>query len=210
MSEAPTAYALRVDEGPDVSGWLSRYAATFIAARESHEGENPHIHVLFRSTQSMSALRKACQRSFPGGNGSYSLKKCTDDVAGYERYICKGDSESTLPEIICKQGIEYTEDWVKDQHAAYWVNNAAIHANRQARKRIKSATAVEKLEEICKNLGVKWNDRVRIGEEYLKLLVGARKAINIFQVRAVINCVSCALCPDGQAINLLAEVSSNL
>lgn len=204
------AYALRVDEGPDVSGWLSRYASTFIAVRESHEGENPHLHVLFRSTQRMSALRKACQRAFPGGNGSYSLKKCTDDVSGYERYICKGDSESSLPEVVVKQGIEYTDDWVKDNHAAYWVNNAAIHENRQARKRIKSATAVEKLEEICKNLGVKWNDRVRIAEEYIKVCVNARKAINVFQVRAVVNSVSCLLCPDGQAVNLLAEVASNL
>lgn len=203
------AYALRVDGSPDISGWLSRYADTFIAVREGGS-DNPHIHVLFRSTQRLSALRKACQRAFPGGNGSYSLKQCAADVSGYERYICKGESEDSLPEIVCRQGIEYTDDWIKDQHSAYWVNNQAIRENRVARKRIKSATAVELVEEQCKNLGVKWNDRVRISEEYIKMLVSARKAINIFQVRAVTNTVSCLLDVSGQATNHLAEVASNL
>jgi len=202
-------YALRIDlDGVDVAAindWLASVADNFFVVRED-PGDNAHCHAFVRSDKKLPAVRKSLQRFLSGdrGNAAYSLKLCAEDYDGYLRYLCKGDSSSELPSVVGRRGLDYTDAWVKDQHAAYWCNNAAIVAARQKRKKISASTMVEKLEERCKEADIPWSRNRDIAKEYIRMCKEQKKAINIHAARAIVNAVQVLLCPDDSAAEDLA------
>lgn len=208
-------YALRADSTDGVRenlvAWLVAVATTYFVVKENHDGENPHVHAYLESDKKLPALRKDFQRKFPGnqGNAGYSLKLCNDDVEAYGRYMCKGADRDTLPDVVARQGLVYTDEWVESMHEQYWVNNDALNTNK--RKRAKLGNVVERLELECKTKGIKWEDRSAIAREFVSMYKSAAKPINVFFARQVVNTVSCLLDDTGRAEEHLAsEIASRL
>lgn len=208
-----TQYSLRADykEGDQalLSAWLSAIATVFLVVYEEHDGENPHVHCVFSSDKNLSAVRVSFKRKFTDkvGNGGYSLKECDENVDAYMRYMCKGDSKDNDPVVLIHQGQDYTEEKVKAAHDAYWVNNAALSENKKKRKAIPNcSTVIEKLEFVCKEKGVRKNDKQAIAAEYIKMMKDARKPINVFAAKAVVNTVCVLLDDSGEAAETLASI----
>lgn len=207
-------YALRIDlDGVDAAACLElivRFAVAYLVVRETVDGDNPHIHAFFTSESKIAGVRKAVQRFLSGdrGNAGYSLKECAPEYDDYLTYLCKGNSSTEMPEVVGKHGLEFTDEFITQRHAQYYVNREAIVGQRQKRKLITSATAVEKLEERCKEAGVVWNQKNEIAREYIRMCKSARKAINVFSARSIVNAVAVALCPDDRAeIELAALIA---
>lgn len=201
-------YSLRVDDADGVRqallGYLGRLGGAYFVVYEE-SGENKHYHCYFESESKISAVRKAVQRIGQVGNGGYSLKLCDANFDRYLQYMCKGADELGLPDVVGKHGLLFTDEWVQDKHDRYWVDNVQIRENRLKRKRIKSATVVEQLEEVCKHKAVAWSNRQLIAEEYINMQIDARKSISVHAARAIVNTVQCLLCPDDQAVKQLSE-----
>ena len=208
-------YALRADLTDGIAqglvAWLALVAATYLVVKESHDGENPHVHVYLESDKKLAALRKDFQRKFPGnqGNAGYSLKECNDDIEAYGRYMCKGKDKESMPDVIGRQGLLYTDEWVKDSHDQYWVNNDALMSNK--RKRACMGNVVEKVELECKAKGIRWDDRKGIAMQFVTLYKAAAKPINVFYARQVVNTVSVLLDDTGCAEDRIAtEIADRL
>lgn len=208
-----TQYALRMDYNRDVdrgalSNWLSSNAGRFLVVFETAEGENPHIHAIFYSEKKLAALRASFKRAFEDkvGNGAYSMKECTADFQGYIDYMCKGTSADDGPVVEMRQGIEYTEEAIDAAHGRYWVNNEALMAARRARN--VRMDVVEVIEKECKEKGVRSHDRAEIAKIYIRMKVSAKKGINVFQARSVVNTVSVLLDDTGnREEELAAEIA---
>lgn len=201
-------FALRVDISShdrlgSVIDWLAGHGS-YIVVQEGGE-QNPHVHALLECPVAVRMLRQDLRRklTFLSGNGDYSLTTCRD-AEKYERYICKGDTEFALPQVVSKMGIQYTDDWVKERHGSYWQLQADYKA-RHKRKGLHSATIVEKVEEICKNKSIRWDKEFEIGAEYLRLVSEGKKGVNIHQLRSTVKGVQLQLCPDDAAIQRLLE-----
>lgn len=201
-------FALRMDvvsenDSSDLNAWLTQNATSYFVVKEfGTPGENPHYHAVLCSSAKTASLRQSFRRAFPNhkGNGAYSLKECDEDVEGYGRYMCKGADRDSLPDVICRQGLDYTDDWVKSMHEQYWVNNDLLVGNRKRR----AMNMVEKLESICKDKRIKWSDRTAIATQYVLLQKEARKPVNTFAARATVNTVACLLDDNGEAVEQLA------
>lgn len=202
------AFALRMDilkedDGSTLNAWLSNNASAFFVVKEFGDAkENPHYHAVLYASAKTASLRQSFRRAFPAhkGNGSYSLKECDEDTDGYGRYICKGADRDSLPDIVCRQGIDYTDGWVRAMHDQYWVNNDALLANRKRR----AMNMVERLESICKDKRIRWSDRTEIAKQYVILQKEARKPVNTFAARATVNTVACLLDDSSEAVEQLA------
>lgn len=205
-----TPFAFRMDfvdaDKEPLVKWLDSSACSYLVVHETHDGENPHVHVVFHSGKKLSALRMDFKRKFPTkiGNGGYSMKECDDDVEAYMRYMCKGDSSDDAPVVLACQGLEYSSDKVAAAHAAYWVNNEALKSNAQKRKKlVKPQTVIEQLEAECKEKGYKTKEQ--IAAWYIRKLRDARKPINIFSARAIVNTVWVLVDGSEAAIDQLAN-----
>lgn len=198
-------YALRVDleHGPasDVADWLGTAGGAYLLVREGGDA-NPHVHAILESEREIRMLRQSLKRhiSWLAGNGDYSLATVRD-TEKYERYICKGEDDAS-PVIVARMGIAYTDEWVELRRSQYWQEQTDYKA-RHKRKGLHSATVVEKLEEICKAKGIKWDQDKKIGAEYLRLLSESKKGVNSYQLRAVVRGVQLQLCPDDSCIDWL-------
>lgn len=187
-------YALRADvfEGfkQRLIKWLGVVALGWICAYEV-SGDNKHVHLVLDSESDIKKLRNAFTRAFPEcvGNKGYSLKLCDDDFNAYIRYICKGDGKDSPPVIWSRQGLDYTDPIIKVSHEMYWVNNDAIIANSKKRKAVEKENLVEQIEKRAKEMGLKAHERVEVAKIYMRLHRDARKGINVFAARAVVNTV---------------------
>jgi len=215
MSET-LCYALRLDvsdaDQPRVSAWVSANSSAFLVVHETAADENPHVHAILHSTKKLPALRAAFKRAFEDkvGNGAYSLKECNDDIEAYMRYMCKGAAKDDLPRVWARQGLLYTEPLCVSAHEEYWVNNASIKSNKRKRSALTGETIVEKLERICKEKGIKSHNREDIAVQYITHYKDARKPINVFSARAVVNTVAVLLDEQGDTIRLLAgQIAGN-
>lgn len=199
-------FALRVDLASEdyvchIVDWLASHGA-YLLVREGGT-ENPHVHALLQSGLESRMLRQNLRRKLPflSGNGDYSLTT-VKDAEKYERYCCKGESETEGPTVVARMGIEYTDEWVSERHAGYWQLQADYKA-RHKRKGLHSATIVEKVEEICKNKSIRWDKEFEIGAEYLRLVSEGKKGVNIHQLRSTVKGVQLQLCPNDDAIQRL-------
>lgn len=205
-------FALRMDilspeDVTSISEWLNGVSSNHFVVREhGSDSENPHMHAVLFSAQKIASLRQSFRRKFPQhtGNSSYSLKECNEDVEAYGRYLCKGGDRESMPDVVCRLGMDYTDEWVKAMHDQYWVNNDALVSNRRKR----AMNMVERLELECKEKQIRWTDRKAIAMEYVRLQKDARKPLNSFAARAAVNTVSVLLDDSGEAAEQLAiEIS---
>lgn len=208
-------FALRADvfEGfkARLIAWLSVVALGWIVAFET-AGENRHVHLILDSCYDIKKLRNSFTHAFKEcvGNKGYSLKLCDDDFDAYIRYICKGDDKDTPPVIWSRQGLGYTDAAIKLAHEMYWVNNDALIANSKKRKAVEKENIVEQVEKESKRLGIKAYDRVGVARVYIRLFRDARKGINVFAARAIVNTV-CLLLDNGDSSEtMLAQKIADL
>lgn len=195
MPHTTRRFALRADvrDGfrPQLDSFLAKVADGYIVAHETADGENPHIHAIFTSTKTLKACRSHFARFCPDhkGNQAYSLKECDDDFEAYIRYICKGADRNSPPEIWTHQGLDYSADVIAAAHLAYYVNQDAVKENAAKRRKVEGANIVEQVEQLCKAKGLRAHQREQIAGVYLDLFRDARKGINVFAAKAVVNTV---------------------
>lgn len=211
-SAAQRAFALRMDyvmeDKEKLREWHDKQSCgSYLVVYEDHAGENPHIHSIFWSDKKMEALRKSFKRLFNDktGNGAYSLKECDDDTDAYLRYMCKGGSKSEMAVVLMKCGLDYDDERLKSSHEEYWVNNELLRHNKRKREALRKMSVVEQVEKIAKEEGVRKNDREGIAKIYIRMYREARKPINSFAARAVVNTVQCLLDDTGEVMEDLAR-----
>jgi len=196
---------------PRLIKWLTAVALGWIVAYEE-SGSNKHVHLILDSGFDIKKLRNSFTRTFEEcvGNKGYSLKFCDDDFDAYIRYICKGDDKDSPPVVWSRQGLGYTDDSIKLAHEMYWVNNDAIVANSKKRRAVEKENIVEQVEKKAKALGLKASDRVGVAQVYIRLFRDARKGINVFAARAIVNTVCCLLDEGSSSENYLAMKIADL
>lgn len=206
-------YAIRMDVDPSfkrrVSDWFSSAGNGYIVVYEV-SGDNKHIHAILDSVKSIKQLRNSLTNSFPEcvGNKGYSLKVCDDNYDAYIRYICKGSSPDEEPIVWTKQGLKYTAEDISNAHQMYWVNNAALEENARKRLKVEKESIVEQVEKLAKAQGLKGFQREEVAKVYIRLFRDARKGINVFAARAVVNTVCCLL--EGSGEDHLAQKIAEL
>lgn len=198
-------YAIRVDikngSTDDIVRWCDRTGGAYLIVREGGD-ENPHVHVIMESDREIRILRQDLKRqlSWLAGNGDYSMATVRD-TDKYERYCCKGD-ENSPPLVVARMGVRYSDSFLEERRNQYWQEQKDYKA-RQKRKGLHSATIVEKVEEVCKKEGIRWDKEREIGRVYLGLLSEGKKAVNTYQLRAVVRGVQLQLAPGDEAIDYL-------
>lgn len=202
-------YAIRITlRDPEnlvaLTKFLSFAFVQWLVCRE--QAAEDHCHLYARGALKLKGLQAAFKKHFPdhGGNGGHSIKQCDSQVYDYLKYICKGASEDQPPVIISKQGLDYTDEYVAELHAAYWVSNAEIRQNSKKRDHLKLAgTIVEQVEREAKLLKLSGQcyDREAVAAIYVKLYVDARKPVSVYHGKSVVNTV-CALL-SGASFDLL-------
>lgn len=207
-------YALRVDVLGDefkkeFCDWIKKFDG-YLAVHETAKDENPHVHAIIHTEDSIKQIRNKFTYKFKEhtGNKSYSLKLCDDDFRAYIRYMCKGGGADAPPCVWAKCGLIYDDEVIAEAHGMYWVNNAALVQNREAATRVEKLRPVELVEKECKKLMVKGFDREGIAKVYIRLWRDARKPINVYAARAVVNTVSQLL--DGGSDDDLARSIAQL
>jgi len=193
-------YSLRLDVSSDTKAklldWLPKCAYSWIVAFEEEQG-NPHVHLVLDSVHAEKSLRHHVVRAFGvKGNSGYSLKACYEDFSGYIRYICKGKSKDEPPVIWSHQGLEYSEASIKEAHEKFWCTRESVIENAGKRRRLKE-NVVEEVERLAKAKGFKGFERVEVARVYISLFKTARKAINVFAAKSVVNTV-CLLLDKGE------------
>lgn len=191
-------YAIRVDAVDFIYGdWLSSQGSWW--AVKELEDNNPHFHIYLRSDKKISAIRADFKRKFPDlkGNGKYSITVCRDPES-YAKYMAKGGSVEQEPEVVGRYGLEYSDEWISDQHEAYWERNRQLTV---ARRKVNICDAIVA---ICKEENVKWDDRKLICEKYIRECGARNRAFSLYSVRSVVNLVSLKLCPNDEALEALA------
>jgi len=170
--------------------WICVYEATSI--------ENRHVHLILDSDKDIKKVRNAFTKKFPesAGNKGYSLKVCNDDFDAYIRYICKGDSPNEPPVLWGFQGLDYSKEVIAEAHRMYWVTNESLKANAKKRARVEKESIIDQVERESKKLGLKEYQREDVARVYIRLFRDARKGINVFAARAVVNTV-CLLLEGG-------------
>lgn len=208
------AYSLRADVigetfEVDVKQWMRQWDG-YLLVFETADGENPHVHAIIHTSDNLKKIRNSFTRKFTGhtGNKAYSLKKCDDEFEAYIRYMCKGSSATDEPVVWAQCGLKYTEEVIRDAHGMYWVNNRAIQINKAKAVKVEKLKPVELVEREAKKLGLKGHDREGIARVYIRLWRDARKPINVYAARGVVNTVSLLL--DGGAEEDLARKISEL
>jgi len=207
-------YALRADVlgesfQADIVQWIRQFDS-YMLVFETAKDENPHVHAVIHTQLKIKQLRNSFTYKFKEhtGNKAYSLKQCDDEFDAYIRYICKGTSKDDEPVVWAKCGLLYDDETIREAHGMYWVNNAALVKNRGAATRVEKMKPVELVEKECKELGLKGFDREGIAKVYIRLWRDARKPINVYAARAVINTVSQLL--DGGSDDDLARKIAEL
>lgn len=196
-------YALRTDKAFEkvrdfitskggISGWSVREVS----------GDNEHWHWYLETDLKVEAFRAALTRAVPTlkGNAGYSISQVKDQDK-YLRYMSKGESDGTGPNVAWKHGLLWTEEKLEELHQAYW------EENRRLKKR-KVGTVMDYVMDQCKAEQIKWEDRRTITEYYIKELVKRDKPVNLFSLKSNVNLIQCKLCPDDSAIGLLLNLAA--
>lgn len=192
-------YAVRIDkELQKFIGFLDSKNISGFGVREV-SGDNEHWHFYIETLIKSSSFRVLVKRAVPEfkGNGSYSVSD-VKDLDKYMRYICKGDGPNLLPEVSWKLGPLWTDERFEELHTEYWEANA-----RMKKRRTESITDV--VIDVCKEKNIAWDDRTAIAEEYIRETVARSKPINIYSVKSNVNLIQVKLCPNDDAIYMLAS-----
>lgn len=205
-------FALRVDcRDIDVVNrllsWLEADGGAWFAVLEGGE-DNPHIHAVLHSGKKIATLRQSFNRAFPDctGNGAYSLTGVVD-LDKYHRYMCKGDGPDACegPQVVGAYGVQYTDEWLCQQHEAYWDENRAIAEAKKA----KALPLLDEVAALCRDANVRWDHDQQIAALLIREQVRRGKALNTFALRSQVNLLKVMLCPDDRAVDHLAEKVAN-
>lgn len=201
LTMAPTLIALRTDKAfAQVKAWVEKEELTGFAVREV-VATNEHWHWLLRDVKArkLHALRVKLTRSVSelSGNGAYSMTECRD-VEKYERYLCKGESEGAGVDVAWRHSLEYSDDWIESHHRSYWEENKRL-------KKKRSLGVMDHVIDAAKRQNVKWDDRKKIAELYIRELAARSKPINTYAVKSAVNGIQVQLCPDDGAIQQLLD-----
>ena len=138
-TSSPLSFALRLNirstaDIPNLNVWFSKICTTFLVCRELEES-NDHVHVYGVTGLTFKGLQTSFRRSHPEhiGNESYSLKQCDSQVYDYLKYMCKGSSVLNAANIVLRQGLDFTDAYLAELHAAYWVSNEELVKNSRKR-----------------------------------------------------------------------------
>lgn len=200
QNAVPIAIRLDGDSAAKLIEQFDKDGGAYFIVKEL-EGSNPHYHAVLHSVRKLAAVRQGIKRAMPelNGNGSYSVT-LVKDIAKYERYMCKGESDGVLPMVVAAHGMTYTsQEWLKETHDAYWTENAEINRKR------KKAPIVDAVLAKCKEAKYNWQDRELIARVYIRELAARDKSINIFATKASVNLIQVKLCPDDSALESLAR-----
>lgn len=195
-------YALRVDGClAAVLAWLAKECCGGYGVREVASGDNEHWHFAVESDKKLSALRTSFNRACPElkGNGKYSLTEVKDEDK-YVRYMAKGNSEGEVPEVVWRNSIKYDDEAIEKLHDDYWTEN------RKLKKR-KAGSMIDYVVDEAKRRDVKWDKRDELAKIYIRRQGELGKPINLFSLRANLNAVQVALCPDDSAVNELVDLA---
>lgn len=189
-----------IERLPDVS-----YFA-FVEFGDYDKLENEHVHAYIRTTATDRAVRERIRRLVgptARGNKAYSLKSADPGLLDrYERYCCKGQDRETPPLLLGAIGIKYNEDWFMRRQAEYYEEADTLRA--PTNKALCGPKLVARLLEICRSVGIAWDARDQIAQEYIKLYIGWGKPINVYSAKGVVNTVSCLLSDGEEGVKWLA------
>lgn len=193
-------YSGRLDLNADLTkekalAYLSKWFATYFVVEENNEQlDNPHLHLFGRSEKTITQLRNAVNRAGWKGNKCYSLKTCDVDTERYVRYMCKGPDASTGPTIIARQGFDYTDEFISQQHEAYWDENKALGLRkRKLEKAAAYSNLVAYVTDECKRRAIGGLEREKIAEIVVEYYAEHNKPLNVYYARGVVNTVSVKL-----------------
>lgn len=193
-------WALRIDltnvTEEQLRAWLARQSGSYLAVREGGE-TNPHAHVILRGTQGTRAVRKSFLLSFPTckGNASYSISDVKDE-SKYNRYMCKGAGPNEPVLVICREGLDYTDEWIKQQQIAFY----ACAPSRANSGRLNDVVLSK-----CKAARIEHQEKYKIARQYVLECISRSQGINTFHARGAVNLISCMLCPDDEQVDLLVN-----
>jgi len=127
-------YTLRVHEGcyplSTVAIWVRHNTMECLIVRE--EANREHFHAIFTIRKKIEQFRKDFRKEFPElkGNSGYSLKDVKSQI-GIEDYLCKGEAQGSLPDVIEASPI-WTEEKVKGHHESYWKRHEGCKTEDEA------------------------------------------------------------------------------
>lgn len=193
--------ALRTDDCfPKVVEWVTKHGYGGFAVREGVESDNPHEHwLLFCGPKTVKAIRSLFNREIPElrGNGKYSMSE-VDDLDKYARYMCKGRADYLKPTVVWRDTMTYDDAKISELHEAYWKENKSL-------KRKRGGSMIDKVVDAAKEKQIHYENRRELARVYIKMLVEEAKPINLFSIRANLNAVQCALCPDDTVVDALVD-----
>lgn len=135
---------------------------------------------------SQAAWRKLVKRKFSWikGNKDYSVAQVKKPDE-YRRYLCKGAGPKDLPDVVCRHGLLYTDEWIAEQHAAYWV----LHEKLPVGKKSKMQSVVDVMLEFSQMLGDEPDEvkERRVADRLIGLHVDLRKPIDMYYCQKVYN-----------------------
>lgn len=182
-----TVWAVRIHEcdgvnDDSIAAFCCKLDGAYFMAKES-EANRVHYQGWFVSKIKDVTLRARVKKAFPSvvGNNGYSLKPARESEK-YMRYICKG-TRDMLPLVICKKGIEYSEDWVKSQWEAFWQHEASeAYELKKSKQSVTEViwSKVDKLEVI---------NSTTVVNTIIKCYIAVSKPYDIFGVRRLRNII---------------------
>lgn len=182
-----------------VKAYVESIGCGGFAVRETVAGENEHWHWLLETDRKIQAVRTGLSRAVPElkGNGKYSLTE-VKDIEKYERYLVKGESEGEGFELAWRNSLKYDDDKLEELHSQYW------EANRKMKKR-GGGSMLDWVVDQAKLQEVSYGQRSKLARIYIKELGQRGKPINLFSLKANLNSVQLALCPDDTILNQLCD-----
>lgn len=172
--------------------------AYFVVSELEHS--NPHCHGYIHTTKKIHSFRMQFKRAVipdSTGNGAYSVT-AVRDVDKYYRYMCKGDAKEVMPVVVCKEGVLFSDQWVRDRHDAYWTCNDELMAGRAKMK------TWEAVLQACTDAKIDWRSKEEIAKVYIREVAARNGALNVFSIRSNVQLIQVKLCPDDTAVCDLA------
>lgn len=130
-----------------IAEWVKTQTIRMLAVYEK-DAERDHMHIMFITDLSIERMRAKILERFKelkGKRNEYYGLSVKDDMEAQERYLCKGEQEWSMPDIIlCTH--HYTDDKIRERHEQYW------EINRQLREDSKNAKTESFLHYVCKQL----------------------------------------------------------
>lgn len=177
------AYTIRVNDGQsrlerlrDVLNWCE---GPYLVTKELGEnGDNPHFHAVVYTAKEDKQVRNKCTKGIGGGNKVFSCKKAPEPKR-MEQYICKGTREEP-PVVAARQGIEYTDEYIKGKWEAYWVEHSLVERGRGGAAKARGSIPEQVQAEMeARNMQFTSRNVLKVTE---RIIVKTRSMYNPFQV----------------------------